>query len=365
MKIAFDHQIFTQQSYGGVSRYFSQLANELALQEEVKIFASIHRNQYIENLPKKIINGINIDAIPNNFPNVLSHLNRFINYIPIRLWQPNLIHETYYSSQPSGPKNCLRVITVFDMIHELLPEHFSKSDQTRKIKKTAIERADRIICISHSTKQDLIRLLNISEHKIFVTHLGYGEFNSKQEPLKVWQPQRPYLLYVGGRNGYKNFNAFISAFASSHTLKKDFDIVVFGGGSFSNNEAELLRKNKLNSANVMQLNGNDELLCDVYLHARAFVYPSLYEGFGLPPLEAMHHRCPVISSNSSSMPEVIGDAGAYFSPLDQEDIKNTLEKTLYDDDFLQDLIEKGVMRAKMFTWQKCARETLEIYRKER
>ena len=91
------------------------------------------------------------------------------------------------------------------------------------------------------------------------------------------------------------------------------------------------------------------------------MYPSIYEGFGLPPLEAMNNQCPVFSSSSSSMPEVIGEAGIYFSPLDHDDMKSTMEENVYDDTLLKDLVKKGLDRTKLFSWQKCAQETQKVY----
>lgn len=361
MKIAFDHQIFTQQSYGGVSRYFTEIAAELSRQQDVRIFSPLHQNYYLKYLSNSVCRGFNIASVSRHLPRVISATNRILNYIPMKRWRPDIIHETYYTSAPSGPKDCLRVTTVHDMTHELFPEYFNSNDQTAVLKKISINRADKIICISHNTKNDLINLLNTPPEKISVVYLGQRDLIKKPETPFVKREGRPYLLYVGNRKGYKNFHGFIRAFASSEKLKNDFNIIAFGGGAFNDAEKALFKELRLDSKKIIQINGSDRELSTAYLNARAFVYPSIYEGFGLPPLEAMNNQCPVFSSNSSSMPEVIGEAGIYFSPLDHDDMKSTMEENVYDDTLLRDLVKKGLDRTKLFSWQKCAQETQKVY----
>jgi glycosyltransferase involved in cell wall biosynthesis len=121
--------------------------------------------------------------------------------------------------------------------------------------------------------------------------------------------------------------------------------------------------NKLGFADgqVRQVNGGDSILANYYRGAEAFVYPSLYEGFGIPPLEAMACMCPVVASNSSSMPEVIGDAGEFFNPYDQDDMTNAIERVVYSDERKESLKKSGIRRLSYFSWDKCALETLAIY----
>lgn len=248
------------------------------------------------------------------------------------------------------------------MIHELYSSYFSQKDQTSLLKKEAVERADTVICISKSTKNDLLKTLKIPENKITVVHLGFDKLSLKEE-TESDQQFKPYLLYVGNRHGYKNFNGLIKAYASSSKLKNDFDIVAFGGRQFNPREIELFSKHGLNSNQVRHLNGDDTHLGKLYRMARAFVYPSIYEGFGLPPLEAMANLCPVISSNTSSMPEVIGEAGRFFDPLDVEQIREAIESTVYSDKAINDLIQAGTKRLEHFSWKKCCEQTLAIYQK--
>jgi glycosyltransferase involved in cell wall biosynthesis len=205
-------------------------------------------------------------------------------------------------------------------------------------------------------------LFDVQEEKVSVVHLGVDVSAFKSCPALDSVFDRPFLLYVGGRGGYKNFGGFIRAFSRSNFLMKEFDIVSFGGGSFNKFELELINTLGFGSEQVRQIGGSDEQLSSLYHQAVAFVYPSLYEGFGLPPLEAMAAGCPVISSNASSMPEVIGNAGKYFNPNDLEEIQFALEKVVSSPELRSRLIGLGFKNIEKFSWQKCALETLDIYK---
>jgi glycosyltransferase involved in cell wall biosynthesis len=250
------------------------------------------------------------------------------------------------------------------MVHELYPDMFADDNPTRFQKRCSVERADHVICISENTRRDLIEILKVSSEKISVVHLGVdalekaGKFPGGEEG----RFPKPFLLYVGHRAGYKNFTALLRAFASSPDLAKDFDLVAFGGGPLSPAEVELIAQLRLPADSVRQVGGDDSLLGAHYRAAAAFVYPSIYEGFGLPPLEAMAQGCPVISSNTSSMPEVIGDAAEFFDPLDVESLAHSLHKVLSDQCYAGDLVQRGHRRLRQFSWERCARETLDVYK---
>ncbi|MGK5094020.1 glycosyltransferase family 1 protein [Deltaproteobacteria bacterium TL4] len=363
MKIAFDYQIFYLQSYGGVSRYITCLAQHLSRNnQEVRIFAPLHRNRYLQELPKDLVCGIGLQNYPPKTARICLSLNWVIAKSAISLWKPNIIHETYFSRFRSGSKNCPTIITVYDMIHELFPDKFAQGNDYTKTKIEALKRADHIICITENTRRDLIRLFDVPEEQTTTIHLGFEHFTSNiaiKHPTTV--NQRPYLLFVGNRTGYKNFAGFITAVTRSEKLKKDFDIVAFGGGSFSSSEIEMISKLGFKADQVKQFSGDDHLMGQLYANARAFIYPSLYEGFGLPPLEAMAHNCPVVSSNTSSMPEVIGDAGEFFDPMNTENMIQAIENVVYSDERISHLVRMGQQRLLPFSWDQCAKKTLEIY----
>ncbi|MEO9656080.1 glycosyltransferase family 4 protein [Marinomonas sp.] len=364
MRIAFDHQTFTYQSYGGISRYYTILAEEmLKNNQEVGVFAGLHRNNYLKTLPSGVIRGFKLSKYPPKTGPVFQVLNNAISQVQMKCWAPDIIHETYYSSLPQLNTNSIRVTSVYDMIHELYSDGFSKRDKTTLRKKKTFSRADHIISISHSTKKDLVEIFGIESAKISVVHLGvdFTKFQIGKNEYKSLE--KPYLLYVGERSGYKNFSGFLRAFASSEALRSNFSIVAFGGGSLSRAEILFIMQLGLNSSHIMQVSGDDGKLAQLYANAYAFIYPSLYEGFGLPPLEAMAAGCPVVSSNTSSMPEVVSDAGEYFDPKSIDSIRESIEKVIFSDELRKGLISKGFENVKNYSWQKCAKETLKIYKK--
>jgi len=362
MKIAFDHQTFTYQSYGGISRYYIILADELLkLEQDVSVFAGVHQNNYLQDLPGSVVCGLKLNRYPPKTGRVFQWLNHAMSQAQIKYWQPDIIHETYYSSWPRLHSDAIRVTSVYDMIHELYKEQFSSRDKTTLWKKETFNRVNHIISISHSTKKDLVELFGIDESKISVVHLGVDVSAFERSISSPNTNTRTFILYVGARGGYKNFSAFIRAVGSSPSLINEFDVVAFGGGKFNADEMQLIKQLGFEDSQVKQVGGGDEILAGLYHQAAAFVYPSLYEGFGLPPLEAMAAGCPVVSSNTSSMPEVVRKAGVYFNPNDIEDIRNAIEKVVYSTDFRSQLIEAGFENVKGFSWKKCAQETLSVY----
>jgi glycosyltransferase involved in cell wall biosynthesis len=366
MKIAYDYQIFSGQGYGGISRYFHQLSEGiLKTENELRIFSPIHRNNYIKNLEKGVVKGIWLNKfhLGRGGDRVVSGLNRLISKPMIKNYKPDIVHETFYSKHSVSPTNTPIIITVYDMIHELFDFYQPPYHRGWDEKNVSINRADHIICISHNTRKDLIRLFGVDERKISVVHLGFERSNSLESVNKNINGGRPYLLYVGWREWYKNFPRFLKAVAQSERLIKDFNIVAFGGGPFTDKEIKLMSDLGFNENQIEHVSGSDEMLASYYTQAAALVNPSLYEGFGYTPLEAMSYNCPVISSNTSSMPEVIGSAAEYFDPESVDGMTFSIEKVVYSKSLSNELTDKGKERCKLFPVQKCVDDTLEIYRK--
>jgi glycosyltransferase involved in cell wall biosynthesis len=201
----------------------------------------------------------------------------------------------------------------------------------------------------------------VPEEHTSVVYLGYDRLVADGE-RQDRSDMPPFLLHVGSRGGYKNFDALLRAYAASDWLKENFSIVAFGGGAFSVEEQALMRVLGVPAGRVMQVGGGDAALARLYRHAAALVYPSLYEGFGIPPLEAMSLDCPVLCSGRSSIPEVVGDAGEYFDPEDPEAMRVAIESVLESPSRRDELIAKGRARSAGFSWERCAGETHEIYR---
>jgi len=360
MKIAFDSQIFTMQEYGGISRYICSLASHLAGIQgiEASIIAPFYINSYLEKLPQGIVSGTKIPRIPKT-GTVFHWLSLGLARGAIARFAPQIVHETYFSARPVAPKGALTVVTVYDMIHERFPDIFSQNEQTPEKKRIATQRADHVICISESTRKDLLELVDLPEERVSVIYLG---FDKLIPTISESNNRKPYLLYVGHRGGNKNFESFLHAYANSPWLRNNFDVVCFGGSAFSANERKLFDDLKLPANHLLQLNGSDSQLANFYSGAALFIYPSLYEGFGIPPLEAMSLGCPVACSNNSSIPEVVGDAAEYFDPEDIESIRTAMERVLNSTERQKELINKGQFRCAQFSWERCAEETLAIYR---
>ena len=290
---------------------------------------------------------------------VYGAVNRAVEGTLVHWLKPDLVHETYYASKPAMTPGYKRVLTVYDMIHELFPAEFPANDRTPIDKASAVARADHIICISEHTRRDLIRILGVPHEKTSVIHLGISlSPTGTRGDLPVC---RPFLLYVGARGGYKNFACLLRAYAASGRLLKEFDLLAFGGGPINTKEAEFIRQLSIPPENVRQVQGGDDVLEVLYRRAAAFVYPSLYEGFGLPPLEAMSFDCPVICSNASSIPEVVGNAALLFDPLSAEALGQAIAVVLDDAGLRQALIAKGRARINHFSWEKCAQLTMTVY----
>lgn len=359
MKVVFDSQGHRLEKRGGVSRYVTLLGQALlGIGVDVKMVVPIHRNEYLRaavELPQmgffapKVILHHRIEAMLNSV--VESPLMRWAN--------PDVTHSTYYGTQNRGGARA-RVLTVHDMIHERLGEW--PGNPVPAMKARAVASADHIICISRATRDDLCEILNVRPEKTSIVYHGAYKL-----PLPIGvgptpAEQGPFVLYVGQRYRYKNFDVLLDAFGQSRWLRSECRLIAFGGKPFS--AAELVRAESvgIKRDRLIHLVGDDSLLAAHYASAHAFVYPSLYEGFGFPLLEAMGLGCPVITARTSCLPEIAGDGAIYFDPLDASDLAWQLER-LDDDKLLRESMRRaGFERVRKFTWFGCASGTLESYK---
>ncbi len=368
MKIAFDQQVFLLQEYGGISRYFCNIAKHFSEKSDIesRVFAPLHFNKNLHPIKHLTQSGLLLPTLPPKLTRLGMEASKYIARLSMKRYSPDIIHETYYTHDNFKPKQAKRVLTVYDFIHERYPDMFNQGHLTVEAKKAAVLRADHVICISESTQRDLINFCGIEKDKTSITYLGVDDiFSSKSSANSNSLAQnhtKPYILYVGSRASYKNFNGFIEAFSLSSKLSKNFDIVCFGGGDITKKEYLFASSLGIDSEQLIHYGGSDQILAQLYCKATAFIYPSLYEGFGIPPLEAMASNCPVIASNTSSLPEVIGNAGEYFDPTNSESITAALENVLDSPSRQSELRSLGIERQKLFSWKKCADETLAVYR---
>jgi glycosyltransferase involved in cell wall biosynthesis len=362
LKVAFDHQIFSAQRYGGISRYFFELASRMPADVTAAVIAPAHINHYLSRPEaRRFVHG---RYVPFTFRGQVRLVNAVNGLAAPALWRrlrPDIAHETYFSKDPIGCAS-RRVVTIYDMIYELFRAEFAGGEAVIAAKRAAIARADHLICISEATRRDLMSFYSVESERTSVVHLGHLS-PRLPTPGKEAGPAagRPFILYVGNRGGYKNFARLVTAYSSSALLRSELDLVAFGGAPFSAEEAAQLERLGI-SGTVSQESGADSALLDRYANATVFVCPSLYEGFGIPVLEAMAVGCPVISSDRGSLPEVVGDAGLYVDPENVDDMRAALERVVTNASLRRDLRERGTERAKQFSWDRCADETARIYR---
>lgn len=362
MQILYDHQIFTTQKYGGISRYFYELIHYFEKKKDNGIDISIvfSNNYYISD--NKDVKHMTF------FPNyelkgkhrLFAPINKLKSIYKIKKQKFDVFHPTYYHPyflDYIGDKPF--VLTVYDMIHEKFTEVVPPHDKTSERKRILADKASKIIAISESTKNDLIEIFDTDPLKIEVIHLATDIRVNKKRPLDIFL-QNEYILFVGARHSYKNFIKFIASIENILHEKNDLSVVCIGGGDF--NSKEIAFFNQLNIKDkVFQHTVDDTSLAYYYSHAIIFVFPSLYEGFGIPILEAFACECPLVCSNTSSLPEIAEDAAEYFDPSSEDSIRNAVTKVLTNQARRDELREKGTQRLQCFSWEKTAKETQKVY----
>lgn len=310
----------------------------------------------------------------------LPHLGRFTE----KLWEEILLPNGLSSKKIDlfhsprfilpGKKPCKFIVTIYDLAFKRFPQLVTKKvfNHFNNGVKSAINRADKIIAISHNTKKELINLFDARNDKIEVVYMGIGEdcrpirAESQLREIKdKYNLPEKFILFVGTIEPRKNLKRLIEAF---YELKKnksiEHSLVIAGGkGWLYDDVFETLKKLQLNQDVIFIGYIPESELPLIYNAADLFVYPSLYEGFGLPPLEAMACGVPVVTSNVSSLPEVVGDAAILIDPYDIQAIAEAIEQILQDYNLREKMIEKGFNQAKKFSWEKASRETLDLYYK--
>ena len=257
------------------------------------------------------------------------------------------------------PKDCPLVVT----IHDLIPEIIGNDKRVRRNREQVLRRANAVIAVSENTKKDLLRLYDVPEEKIRVIYHGFtpsaapAESAVCEETVADFQ-RSPYILFVGKRNGYKNFEWFVKSVAP---LLRDGLRLICTGSKFTDSERWLFASEHIEKS-VEQRFLNDAELRAAYANAVAFVYPSLYEGFGIPILEAFDAGCPVILSRASCFPEVAGDAALYFELEDEKTLRDNITALANDKNLRTEMIAKGLSRRAAFSWSTCAEQTASVYK---
>lgn len=353
MRVCFDQQIFLLQKRGGVSRYFVELIREFASNSSYGIEPILGlnstSNEMLFELSNELGLGLKYDDRPKPLAIVLDSAANAIGNSRV-----DLIHHTFYSKlfwQPRyrGP----RVSTQYDMIPELFDQkrffinpHLSKNFYFRNV--------DHILAISDSAKTDLQNIWRDIDTPISVTHLA-----THDTLISQIKRVRGSVLYVGVRQGYKDAETLIRAFAKvPNDLRNNLRFI--GGGPFTETEKSLFAELEITHL-VSQENLSDAELTLAYASSHTFVFPSRYEGFGLPVLEALQHGCRSLLARTEIFQEIAGDASEYFSPGDESDLAAKLTRILSDDPDVNPLLEAGIQRCQKFSWRSTAKKTSEIY----
>jgi len=384
MNILYDHQAFSSFAYGGVSRIYFELMNAYSKDPEVQFTLSLQYsdNEYLKGatwnpgvrpyvkrisdrdeivFPVHLARNFFVKRLNNHRKDV----NRTYSEKMISAGAYDIFHPTYYDPYfldvlPDKPF----VLTVYDMIYELFPEYFPGSIKFLEGKSFLIAKAAKIITISESAKRDLLQLYHLPSDKIEVVYLANSlqpiPAVQKREIESLQIPER-FVLYVGKRVLYKNFFFFVESIVPLLQRDPSLTLVCAGGQDFTSAEKKFFRTRGIENK-LRYVPGNDAFLSSLYGRAAAFVFPSLYEGFGIPVLEAFACNCPVLISNTSSLPEIAGDACVQFDPRNKASIYNAVQRVLSSTTLQTELREKGRERVQLFSWERTANETKQIYK---
>jgi glycosyltransferase involved in cell wall biosynthesis len=356
MKIAISNTIFFNQKFGGISRYFINLSNEFDKSKlKYKIIAPISKNILLK---KKRNNKISLYFSRFPINSVIEKINNLIfNYLCKR-YNPDIIHETYYNSDNlKYYPDTIKVLTIYDLIHEKFPKYYQISNFKKK--KKILNFIDHFICISRNTQKDFIKFYKIPKKKTSVIYLSGNHMKKIKSPdKKINLKKKSFFLFVGSRDNYKNFHLIVSIL-NQYSLFNNYKLVCFGGGIFSEYEKKTFK----NLDQFLNFQGDDSLLKYLYENAFAHVSPSFYEGFGITVLEAMELGCPVISSNTGSLKEVGGSACLYFNPKSSNDLIKKINLLIKNKRIYQSLIDRGYRHCARHTWKKCAQKTYQLYKK--
>ena len=369
MNVLFDHQIFWYQPYGGISNYFATVM-DVAYQKHLFDFEFSTRYSNNRYLQEKPFSKSKPFLAKHSFPGknslffALKKKNEMSALKVLKSGKVDLFHASYFDTYYLGKQKCPFLLNFFDLTMEKFPEMFSPRVTFKKQKEELLKEVAHIITCSENTKKDFIKHYNFDKKDVTVSYLSSSLLNKiDQSKLIIDKASVPgkYILFIGGRDLYKNFSLF--AKAVTPLLQKDPKLyIVCAGKALSSTEQAFLSTLGILDR-VVCYSVKDHDLAYLYSNAELFVYPSIYEGFGIPIVEAFQHKCPVVLSDASCFPEVASNAGVYFDPNDIDSMRESIEKVLFDEKKRRILTKRGYLRAKDFSVERTVSQTIQAYKK--
>ncbi|MBP3290145.1 MAG: glycosyltransferase family 4 protein [Alistipes sp.] len=355
MKILFDHQIFASQTYGGVSRYFTEVIRRLP-RSMWEVSATHSNNHYA-----RLYGVVNCrEFLPHtNFRHkgrLMAELGKPYSKYRLRYGEYDVFHPTNFDTYCLSSHGIRPMVVTYHDTNFITAHNPNR--RMERLQRMALARADRVIAVSENTRRDILQHFDIAPERVCVIHHGVSRLADEEFAYRA-APARPYILYVGLRHSFKNFRTFALAFSLIAHRYPDLKVVCTRE-AFNGEEMALFRR--LGIAERMQSIAADEpMLARLYTNARLFVFPSRYEGFGMPILEAMAYGCPCALSDSSCFPEIAGDAATYFPSDDAEAMADAIDALLTCEELRSTLRQRGRERVKQFTWERSAKQHLNLY----
>jgi len=362
IRVLYDNQIYNKQQLGGISRYFALLSQGLRADgNEGKIGVRVSHNMYLP-VTNSIASRMLRFLPTRQYKKMQRLINTNYSHRLLKKAQYDIFHPTYFNTGflrylPEGKPF---VLTIFDLIQEKWKNRIPVDKNAIAGKALLARKAAAIIAISEQVKADIVALLHVPAEKVHAIHLGC-DFSFDKSEVTAFQHPKPYILFVGLRDYYKNFSFFVTAL-SALVKKLDVDIVCCGGPSFTPAEYDMFQNLGIAERIHKVSAENDFTLAAFYRGAEVFVFPSVAEGFGLPLLEAMRFHCPVVASDIPVFREIGGEAVRYFTPQNPKDLERAVSATLGSTKVREALSKKGTQQVQEFSWAKTVHATTEVYK---
>lgn len=366
LQVLLEGRIFEEQPLGGISRIYHEILPRICQIDERIQLSILTSGQLLQPLP----GGTHVTSYPSRFPvdrflrpkrifwRAQDYLRAKMQLAFLRPPTTSIWHATYFQLPDwwKGPK----ITSVYDLVYEQYPRYFHKNDDHifLRRKRRAILAADKVICISDAVRSDVMAMYGLSADRVIAIPLGYGDgFRrmTREEISPAFWMDVPFILYVGSRPSYKNFKTLLDAY-KVWAHRGEIKLLVVGR-PWSPEELQEIIASDLESNIICRSGIGDQELCALYNQARAFVYPSLSEGFGIPLLEAMACGCPIVASRIPTSVEVAKDIPYYFDPLSTDELIAALDAACYSGE-----IKNTSDILKTYSWDRTARATLAVYK---